>query len=179
MSKFTDGQYGAILIEISAQGIQKHSALIENSSENAIHQVTEVLAVLGERKFPAWNVGTIRGGLAKNIVAPECFAEAVIRPRTLKEHEKTLKTIEEIRVAFSGVSIKLKMALEPLEGENQGGGFTEAYFFRGKGRKIEIVGAGDLRVAHSPEEHVPIAELEALPGKIVAWARGKSEKLQP
>ena len=69
MSKFTDGQYGAILIEISAQGIQKHSALIENSSENAIHQVTEVLAVLGERKFPAWNVGTIRGGLAKNIVA--------------------------------------------------------------------------------------------------------------
>lgn len=48
---------------------------------------------------------------------------------------------------------------------------TEAYFFRGKGRKVEIVGAGDLHVAHSPKEHVPIVELEALPGKIVGLVK--------
>lgn len=172
-SKFTDGQYGAIFLEVSAQGIQKHSALIENPSENAIHQMVEVLATLGMYKLPAWNVGTIRGGLAKNIVAPECFAEAVMRPRTLKEHKKTLKIIENTQAIFPNVSIKLKMALEPLEGKNQGGGFTEAYFFRGKGRKVEIIGAGDLHVAHSPEEYVPIAELEALPGKIVGWVLSK------
>ncbi|MGB2791462.1 MAG: hypothetical protein WBC29_02840, partial [Candidatus Moraniibacteriota bacterium] len=72
---------------------------------------------------------------------------------------------------FSDVTLKIKVALEPLEGKKQKQGFTEAYFFRGKGRKVEIVGASDPRVAHSPEERAPIAELEALPGKIVEWAR--------
>lgn len=49
----------------------------------------------------------------------------------------------------------------------------EVYFFRGKGRKVEIADADDLHVAHSPEEHVPIVELEALPEKIAGWVEGE------
>ncbi len=79
--------------------------------------------------------------------------------------------IEDTQKIFSDATIKIKAALEPLEGKRQKQGFTEAYFFRGKGRKVEIIGAGDLHVAHSPEEHVPIAELKALPGKVVEWAK--------
>lgn len=168
-SEFMDGQRGAILLEVSAEGIQKHSAFIEKASENAIHKVVKVLDTLGEYNLPLWNVGTIRGGIAKNIVAPECCAEVAIRPATLKEFRNTIDVIEDTQKIFSNVALKIKAALEPLEGKKQKQGFTEAYFFRGKGRKVEIVGAGDLHVAHSQKEHAPIAELEALPEKIAGW----------
>lgn len=172
-SEFMDGQRGAILLEVSAEGIQKHSAFIGKTSENAIHKVVNVLGILGEYNLPLWNVGTIRGGIAKNIVAPECCAEVAIRPATLKEFRGAVLAIEDTKKVFSDVTLKIKVALEPLEGKKQKQGFTEAYFFRGKGRNVEIVGAGDLHVAHSPEEHVPIVELELLPGKIVGWVVGK------
>lgn len=174
-SEFMDGQRGAILLEVSAEGVQKHSAFIGKSSENAIHKVVKVLDILGEYNLPLWNVGTIRGGIAKNIVAPECCAEIAIRPAKLKEFRDTVLAIEDTQKIFSNVTLKIKAALEPLEGKKQKQGFTEAYFFRGKGKRVEIVGAGDLHVAHSPEEHVPIVELEALPEKIVGRVRGNSE----
>lgn len=172
-SKLLDGQRGAILLEISAEGVQKHSAFIEASSENAIHAVVKTLGILEERRFPFWNVGTLHGGIAKNIVAPLCRAEAVIRPTKNKEFKETLLAIRDIRDANKNVSIDIKIALEPLEGKHQSLGFTEAFFFRGQGRRVNILGAGDLHVAHSPNEYVPIAELEALPEKITVWARGE------
>ena len=171
-SEFMDGQRGAILLEVSAEGAQKHSAFIEKTSENAIHNVVEALNILGKHKFPSWNVGTIRGGVAKNIVAPECFAEVTIRPATLKEFRDVLLAIEETQKVLSDVTLNIKTALEPLEGRKQKQGFTEAYFFRGNGRDVNILGAGDLHVAHSPEEYVPIAELKVLPKKIAGWVRG-------
>lgn len=171
-SEFMDGQRGAILLEVSAEGVQKHSAFIEKSSENAIHKVVKVFDILGEYHFPSWNIGIIHGGVAKNIVAPLCCAEAVIRPTTRREFKDVLLAIQDVQNVFEDVSIEMKTALEPLEGKKQMPGFTEAYFFCGKGKKIEIVGAGDLHVAHSPEEHALIAELEALPEKIAGWVKG-------
>lgn len=172
-SEIMDGQLAAVLITVSALGTQKHSAFIEKFSDSAIHNVVTVLGFLGEKSLPFLNIGMIHGGIAKNIVAPECTAEVVVRPSTLEEYNKTIKIVEDVQKMFSEVTLEIQVALEPLEGKRQVRGFTEAYFFRGEGRGIAIVGAGDLHVAHSPQEHVPLNELEALPNKIKAWVESE------
>lgn len=77
-------QRGMIGFEILTKGKQEHSAYT-NGKNNAIQKITSILTDLEKRKWTAFNVGKIEGGIAANIVAPWAKAILSVRPETTEE----------------------------------------------------------------------------------------------
>src|SRR5262249_11376342 len=81
-SKLALGSKGAVRLVLKARGRAAHSAYPE-LGESAIHRLIEVSADLLKLSFPhdatlgssTMNVGTIRGGVAGNVIAAEAEAE--------------------------------------------------------------------------------------------------------
>ena len=140
--------------------------------------------------FPSINIGTIRGGSVRNIVAPTCAFDWEIRPILPSQ-------LTAIREAFEA------HVEDRIAGFRQGGGFvptietrcvydtpplvaddraeaaglalnllesnettavsygTEAGLYQEAGHPVVVCGPGDIQQAHTPDEWIAIDQLEA------------------
>ncbi len=133
--------------------------------------------------FTTLNVGLVRGGTAKNVIAGECRITLEWRPipdqqpgrvlelldeAVLKEKQKDPDFICEINASRADAgfevqsSSRLVQMLERLTNQNAGtvAFGTEAAQMMELGAEAVVLGPGNIRVAHRTGEFVPIDELE-------------------
>jgi acetylornithine deacetylase len=187
---------GYCLAEITVRGREGHSAYPELGA-NAIFRAARVVSHLekiaaalkadGRDEFdPPYttlNVGLIKGGTAKNIIAGECRLTLEWRPVPGQKAAHVLDTlrarIEDERSLDEGfdceinvlridegmetpAASKLVRLLEEATAKRAGtiSFGTEAPEMQQLGAEAVVLGPGDIRVAHRTGEFVPIAELQ-------------------
>ena len=187
---------GYCLAEIKLQGREAHSAypgLGSSAVFAAARLIADIERIAGElenEEHPAFdpsyttlNVGLLRGGTAKNVIAGECRFTLEWRPIPGQDPKRLLDllfaAIEEEKTrdpdficdvdaarADEGFETapesKLVTMLEELSG-NQAGTVafgTEAAQMTQLGAEAVVLGPGDIRVAHRTGEFVPSTELE-------------------
>ncbi|MCK5353215.1 peptidase dimerization domain-containing protein, partial [bacterium] len=159
---------GIVYARISAQGVAAHSAYPEKG-ESAIEKLIDILNRLREAEFPTdsrlgethFNIGTIEGGRAANVVADHAQADILIR--TVSESQHYLTLLEE-QVDGQGRLEVLKTS-EPQEMEAVEGfptkivGYgTDIPVLRPLGKPL-LFGPGSIFDAHTADEKVSKQEL--------------------
>jgi acetylornithine deacetylase len=186
---------GYCLAEVLVRGREGHSAyphLGASAIMRAARLVTRIETVAEELKELAHdafdpphttlNVGLIRGGTAKNIIAGECRFTLEWRPvpgqRPELVAELVRREVERLREQDEGFDCEVSVtrldggaetpsdaplvkALEELTGQTAGtvAFGTEAPQLAELGADAVVFGPGDIRVAHRTGEFVPAAEL--------------------
>jgi acetylornithine deacetylase/succinyl-diaminopimelate desuccinylase-like protein len=128
-----------------------------------------------KKKWFRFNIGTISGGVAENVVAGSAEALICVRPRTRAEFLDIIKTIR----ALKGVKAEFGNQLSPFVSDARLTGsrepvafFSELSFFR----KGVLFGAGNIAQAHTPGEYIKRKDLERLPGELIKLA-GQLERI--
>jgi acetylornithine deacetylase len=165
------GQKGLLKARVTARGQAAHSAYPE-LGVSAIHRLVERLAALLAAPLPAdpalgdttLNIGFIDGGVAANVLAPE--ASATLLVRCAAPCEAVLAHLH----AVLGESLPLEVlnrvepvAFHPLPGEAAPAVpfNTDASDLARLGACLHLLGPGDMRCAHGPDEHLALDQLEA------------------
>jgi acetylornithine deacetylase len=163
-------QKGTLVFRVIIRGVSGHSAL-PSSGRSALHRMVSVVQgwldsdwgsdpVRGETTL---NIGTIRGGVAANVIAPGCEAEGIFRlSGPASETESKLKSDY---ADDPDISIEILSSSEPLD-LMEVPGFehtvvafgSDAPFLAGMG-KVVMSGPGSISHAHSSEEQVELREL--------------------
>lgn len=188
---------GYCLAEITIKGREAHSAYPALGTSavfgaaRLIAEIEKIAARLENEQHAAFdppfttlNVGLVRGGAAKNVIAGECRFTLEWRPIPGQEPTRVLDllfaAIEEERERHPDFVCEVNAAradggfetsphstlvtmLEEISG-NEAGTIafgTEAAQLGELGAEAVVFGPGDIRVAHRTGEFVPIAELEA------------------
>lgn len=164
-------QRGVIDFLLQAKGIQKHSSLIEDINENAFHRLIDAINGLIHKKWTAFNVGLMAGGVAVNIVAGRAEAKISARPETQEEYHRILKELKELDKTKS-VQVKILCGIKPFESSLRIKGkrkkaFTEMAFFPNS----LLFGGGDLDIAHSANENIKRSDLNRLPEELIKAVR--------
>jgi acetylornithine deacetylase/succinyl-diaminopimelate desuccinylase-like protein len=166
-------QCGVVSMRITASGEQKHSSLLVRDRESALHVLTNTLAVLMKKKWHCFNVGTMRGGVAENVVAGSAEAMVSVRPRNNAEFLDILKTVR----ALKGVKVEIINKLPPfvstLAGDKKLPGSREPVSFFSELSFFEngiLFGAGSIAQAHMPGEYILRKDLNRLSGELVKLA---------
>jgi acetylornithine deacetylase len=189
---------GYFLAEISVFGKEAHSAHPQQGA-SAIYAATELISEIRKiakeleaesndffsPEFTTINIGTIKGGTAKNIVAGHCAFQLEWRPlpnqpgdAVIEQVRKLAQCLEQqwrgqvrydIRISRNQPgfetpeSADLVKKLQALSGKSSmaipfG---SEAPYFARVADEIVVFGPGDMKTAHSERECVPIDELHA------------------
>jgi acetylornithine deacetylase len=186
---------GYCLAEITVTGREAHSAypaLGSSAVVGAARLITRIETIADRLRgdqhtafdppFTTLNVGLIRGGTAKNVVAGECKFTLEWRPIPGQEPERLLEFLtneiaeenSDPRLVFevdaaradegfeTSPNSRLVNLLEELSGQQSGtvAFGTEAAQLTHLGAEAVVLGPGDIRVAHRTGEFVPIRELE-------------------
>lgn len=162
-NRVISGQKGMIKVILRAEGEAAHSAF-PDQGRSALHPLIEVLRELRAHPWPAdellgqttLNVGTLSGGVAANVLAPSAEAELVFR--TVSDSDPLLETVRSIagdRVGLEVVTYNDPIAFDPPDDLPTGTVpfNTDAPYLAELG-PIWLVGPGDIRVAHSDDEHL-------------------------
>ncbi len=168
-------QKGLLRLRVRARGRAGHSAYPELGA-SAVHRLVAALArLLAGPPLPAEpgfgettvNVGTISGGLAANVIAPE--AEALVLIRCAAAVDTVLAAARDLLVAqggAEGVAVTELGRAEPLAfdavGQVAGDAVpfnTDAHTLGPLGASMSLLGPGDMRCAHAPHERLAIADL--------------------
>ena len=187
---------GYCLAEVIVRGREGHSAypalgasaifraaLLINRLENIADQIRDEQHADFDPPFTTLNVGLIRGGTAKNVIAGECRITLEWRPIPGQPPERLLELVNDAvrhetisdpefvcdihaSRTDSGfetpIGSSLVSLLERLTGKNSGtvAFGTEAAQMMVLGAEAVVLGPGNIRVAHQTGEFVPIDELE-------------------
>jgi acetylornithine deacetylase len=187
---------GYCLAEVLVKGREAHSAYPALGSSavmgaaRLITQIEEMAEQLQSDEHPAFdppfttlNVGLIRGGTAKNVIAGECGFTLEWRPIPGQGPEKLLQllsaAVEKENKFDPGLVFEVDAArtdggyetspdsrlvnlLEQLSGQESGtvAFGTEAAQMTALGAEAVVMGPGDIRVAHRTGEFVPVEDLE-------------------
>jgi acetylornithine deacetylase len=187
---------GYCLAHITVQGREAHSAYPAiGASANfraarlitAIEQIAEALKQEQQAAFdPPYttlNIGILKGGTAKNIIAGECYFTLEWRPVPNQPTDRVLQlvrsAIEELRQVDPEFDCQINAdradesfetradsplvrLLEESSGQNSGtvAFGTEAPSLIQLGAEAVVFGPGDIRVAHRTAEFVPIDQLD-------------------
>lgn len=187
---------GYCLAEIIVRGREGHSAYPALGASaifraaRLITRIEKIAAQLEHERHPDFdppfttlNVGLVRGGTAKNVIAGECRLTLEWRPIPTQPPQRLLQLINEAvqrekeldpdfvceinaSRADPGFEIqsdsRLVQLLERLTGQTAGtvAFGTEAAQMMELGAEAVVLGPGDIRVAHRTGEFVPIDELE-------------------
>ncbi|HYN10392.1 MAG TPA: M20/M25/M40 family metallo-hydrolase [Vicinamibacterales bacterium] len=161
----TRGVYRA---RLRASGRAAHSSLPE-LGVSAIEKLVDALTTLRSVDWPSdpdlgrtfYTVGLISGGLAPNVIPPA--AEAEIMFRTVGPHEAVKHLIEQHTGAFVAVDDVLVVPparMTTVPGlEHAAFSFTTDIPWLDRWGTPLLLGPGSVTLAHTEDEHVPIAEL--------------------
>jgi acetylornithine deacetylase len=187
---------GYCLAEITIEGREAHSAY-PALGESAIFGAARLIAAIEglaktleisqhpafDPAFTTLNVGLVKGGTAKNVVAGECRFTLEWRPIPGQDPKHLLNLLDEAIAeeksrnpefvcevdaarADEGFETapdsKLVTMLEELTGQQAGtvAFGTEAAQMTQLGAEAVVLGPGNIRVAHRTGEFVPVEELE-------------------
>jgi acetylornithine deacetylase len=188
---------GYCAVEVLIEGAEGHSAYPDVGA-SAIHglgrlwadieRIGEELRCEADAAFApphtTWNVGVVRGGKARNIIAGECRFTYEWRPLPGQDPRRALRLLEEACEKLEGASGgKLSVEIAPLRTDAAAVTPAEAEIVKfleaesgnrsatvpfgtelpeviGMGAEACVFGPGDIKVAHRTGEHVDIAELE-------------------
>lgn len=167
---FVSGHKGIFLCDLVGHGIAGHSS--NPLGPSAIHELVGCCAKLTQADWGedadlgqgSLNVGTIHGGHAPNVVAPEARAEILIR------------AVEDPDVIRARIEAALGPNVEMLEGREQYGPVrfvvpdgepsfpvafgTDAPHLTRWGQPL-LMGPGSIDLAHTKDERIEVAEIEA------------------
>ncbi len=168
-NKLALGSKGAVRYDVVTRGRMAHSAYPE-LGHSAIETLLDVLQDIRCIPLPedpvlghgSMNIGTISGGRAPNVVADEARAEIMIR---------LVSDVAPVREAFAravaGRAEAKELMLTPAVRLGQLDGLpttvvsftTDIPFLADAWGKPFLLGPGSIRLAHTPEEHVPKRQL--------------------
>ncbi|WP_111657697.1 acetylornithine deacetylase [Isoalcanivorax indicus] len=209
---------GSTNLRTTVTGKAAHSSQIDqgvSAIHLAAHLVTAIEAVMADlraegRVDEAFNiahstlhVGRIQGGIAINVMAPECHFDWEIRHLPTDQFEALLARVDaraEALVAEYGKGLaevtvrteRLTATVPPLANRDNGAALalchrllgdvpteqvayaTEAGQFQQAGLPTVICGPGSIRQAHQPDEFITLAQLDAC----MAFMRALTDSLQ-
>ena len=159
---------GVLRVRLRAEGRAAHSSMPE-LGESAIEKLVDAIVALRTIDLPAdavlgrthYTVGLVEGGVAPNVIPPAATADVNFR---------TAGDVDALRAALRAlepaVDVEEILEVPPVTLMTVPGFETAVFpfttdvpFLTAWGRTL-LVGPGDVRVAHTADEHVPIAELE-------------------
>jgi acetylornithine deacetylase len=188
---------GYCAVEVVIHGVEGHSAYpdVGASAIHAMGRLWPEIERIGEElrretdaafvpPHTTWNVGVVRGGKARNIIAGECRFTYEWRPLPGQDPRRALRLVEDAvgRLAETSGG-KLSVDIAPLRTDAAAVTAAEAEIVRfleaesgnrattvpfgtelpevmGMGAEACVFGPGDIRVAHRTGEFVPVAEVE-------------------
>ncbi len=187
------GCQGTIRVEVLIPGEAAHSARSWRGV-NAIHGAGEVLRRLeayegrrpmidGLEYHEGLNAVLISGGVATNVVPPECVVTVNYRFAPDRSTDEALAYLREF---FDGYELEVtdcepgalpglgvpaaKAFVEAVGGTaNPKFGWTDVARFTGLGVPAVNYGPGDPMFAHKRDEHVPLAQLRTCESSMRAW----------
>lgn len=169
-SKLALGSKGSLRAILRATGRAAHSAYPERG-ESAIDKLVDVLNDLRSTDWPidetlgatTMNIGTIKGGVAANVISPEAEAELLFRVVT---KEDSLRRLIE-NVVGERAAIEYTFACDPVFTERLDGFETTVVSFTTDipaltnwGKPL-LFGPGSILDAHTPHEKISKRELLA------------------
>lgn len=168
-NRVVSAQKGMLRFTLYTTGAAGHSAYPDDGT-SAIAPLLDGLQRLRERDWPVddqlgpttLNIGTIEGGVAANVFAPEARAEVLMR--AVSPVEPMLRTVE--RLVGEDVDVREPIYNDPVFFDPPDGidtctvpFNTDAPYLSELG-EIWLVGPGDIRCAHSDDEHLEWSAME-------------------
>ena len=160
---------GVYRVRLVAHGRAAHTSQPQLGI-SAIEKLVDALVALRTVEWPSdpvlgrthYTVGLIEGGVAPNVVPPEADAEIMFRtvgPTT--DLRARLDASIASLVSFEDVLVVPPVRLTTLpEFETEVFSFTTDIPFLDRWGTPLLIGPGSVTVAHTADEHVPIAELD-------------------
>jgi acetylornithine deacetylase len=171
---------GVYRVRLRAAGRAAHSSQPE-LGESAIEKLIDALVDLRDIAWPAdpdlgatyYTVGIIRGGVAPNVIPPDAEAEVMFRtvgdPMAIRTR---LDAHLGGRVALDDVLVVPPVSLGTTPGfDTAVFSFTTDIPFLDRWGTPLLIGPGSVALAHTADEYVEVAELEAAVGLYVRLAR--------
>jgi acetylornithine deacetylase len=161
-------QKGMLKFVLEATGTAGHSAYPDRGV-SAIHRILDVLDAIRGTRWPSdellgpttLNIGVFEGGVAANVFAPDARAEVLFR--AVSDVEPILEQCRDALV--EGVTLKHEVYNDPVFFEPPPDVDTctvpfntDATYLAELG-PVWLVGPGDIRVAHSDDEHIALDSL--------------------
>jgi succinyl-diaminopimelate desuccinylase len=187
------GCQGTLRADVIARGERAHSARSWLGS-NAIHSAGGILDVLrayeprqpvvdGLSYHEGLNAVGIRGGVAGNVIPDECVVSVNFRfapdlsPDQAADHVRTVFDGFEVRVtdvaggARPGLGQPAAASFVAAVGGQPRAklGWTDVARFAAFGIPAVNYGPGDPQLAHTRNEHVPLAQIEECEQRMLAW----------
>ena len=190
------GCQGTLRADVTARGERAHSAR-SWLGKNAIHAAGGILDVLrgysarepvvdGLSYHEGLNAVAIRGGVAGNVIPDECTVSVNFRFAPDRSAEQAADHVREV---FAGWEVEVTDAAggaRPGLGKEaaasfvaaMGGqpraklGWTDVARFDALGIAAVNYGPGDPELAHTRNEHVPLAQIEQCEAQMLGWLRG-------
>jgi len=172
---------GNLRVRLRATGRACHSAAPEHGI-SAIDRLIEALVRLRGFELPRdpdlgqtyYTIGLIEGGVAPNVVSPHASAEVMFR--TIGPHDDILEVLEALSPLVDVEEI-LRVPHVWLKTWSDSSLETAVFPFTTDIPLLDrwgvpmLFGPGSFLMAHTAEEHIVIAEMEAAVGKYVELAR--------
>jgi succinyl-diaminopimelate desuccinylase len=190
------GCQGTMRAEVTARGVRAHSARSWRG-RNAIHGAGAIIDVLRSYRprepeveglvyHEGLNAVGITGGVAGNVIPDECVVTVNYRFAPDRSVEQAAG---HLRAVFGGFDVEITDAAPPARPgladqaasallTAVGGaprakmGWTDVARFAVLGLPAVNYGPGDPEVAHSRDEHVPLAQIAECEAKLLAWLTG-------
>ena len=190
------GCQGTLRAEVTARGKRAHSARAWRGV-NAIHEAGAILEVLrgysarqpevdGQTYREGLNAVGIRGGVAGNVIPDECVVTVNFRFAPDGSAEQAAGHVREVFAGWEvavvdtaagarpGLTHPAAAALLATVGGTARAklGWTDVARFAELGMPAVNYGPGDPELAHSPDEHVDLAEIAGCEQRLLAWLAG-------
>ncbi len=163
------GTKGAMRVIVHTDGVAAHSAY-PHLGRSATKSLVELLADLDAVELPTdallgdttVNIGRLSGGVADNVVAPS--AEARLMARTVTSSDEVFAALE--RWAHGRARLERSVEVPPVRLGTLPGFDTSVVAFATDIPAMPswgtpyLFGPGTIHVAHRPDEHVQVAELD-------------------
>ena len=180
------GTKGAMRVVVRTSGRAAHSAYPE-LGESAIAKLVRLLVELDHLELPTdpvlgattINIGGVSGGVADNVIAPA--AEARLMARLVSPDDAVWQTLA--RWADGRATIERGVTVPAVRLQTLDGFPTSVAAFATDIPSLTnwgtpyLFGPGSVHVAHTPDEHVRVAELEAAVDAYVRIAEQAVAKL--
>ena len=190
------GCQGTLRAEVTARGKRAHSAR-SWMGRNAIHGAGGILDVLrsyqprepdvdGLTYREGLNAVAIGGGVAGNVIPDECVVTVNYRFAPDRSEEQAAAHVREVFAGYEVAITDSAPAARPglghpaaaallaaVPGEPRAKfGWTDVARFALLGMPALNYGPGDPMLAHSPDEHVPVAQIAECEATVAAWLAG-------
>lgn len=185
--RFKSSRPGTALYHVTVFGRASHAGLAPEEGRSAILAMTELVQILDALNDPGRgilvNVGTVSGGIRRNVVPAECRFSVDVRTRSSDDAHRMDETLRRLDSPRDGISVRVEGSIErppfdgaaprhhPLleralalasslgmqPGHGFAGGASDGNFAAGFAPTLDGLGAvGDG--AHAEHEHVMVPE---------------------